>query len=229
MSLSKQLIVYVSNPLASNQLILLCPWRGQADEGGSTSSKTTSFHILFKRKKKENKTKIQPSFLDDHLNRLSSSASSSVQPWVQPENANISISYLRCNATNGPLSWSNRTNFSPKASISGVNFNAWKFTRHLSFWSSRGIPLFASLVSVLLKCITWCFLKRGRICNSNPNALKRVKLNNSWWSIYSIRGDLFNYQGNHCMQIDSSIKSSTWYYIQKKEKYFARWDVSYKI
>lgn len=101
---------------------------------------------------------------------LSTSASSLVQPWVQPEKANMSISYLRCRATKGPFSRSMRTNLYPKVSIWGVNFSAWKLTRHLSFWRSNGIPLFAKRASVLLKCNTLCLPKSGRICRMGLKA-----------------------------------------------------------
>lgn len=94
---------------------------------------------------------------------FSSSASSSLQPCVQPEKANMSISYLRCKATNGPLCCRMLTSLDPKASSCGVNLSPWKFTRHLSHWSASGRPLFARRVSVLLKCTTLCLLKRGNI------------------------------------------------------------------
>lgn len=126
--------------------------------------------LKLKQQMRNNMPAIQPDALaltSNYLSRLSSSASSSVHPWVQPEKANMSISYLRCNAKNVPFCWRMRTNFCPKASIAGVNLSAWKFTRHLSLCRSREIPLFASRVSVLFKCITLYLEYRGRICMSN--------------------------------------------------------------
>ena len=110
-----------------------------------------------------------------NLIRLSSSTSSLVQPWVQPEKANMSISYLRCNATKGPFSRSIRINFCPKFSISGVNLSAWKLTRHLSFCRSSGRPLFARRASVLLKCTTLCLPNSGRICSVESIALNQTQ------------------------------------------------------
>lgn len=103
-------------------------------------------------------------FIDNHLNRFSLSASSFVQPCVQPEKASISISYLRCSTIKGPFPWRMWTNLCPKSSIWGVNLSAWKLAWHLIFWRSRGIILFANLASVFLKCISLCFSKSGKIC-----------------------------------------------------------------
>lgn len=99
-----------------------------------------------------------------YLILVNSSSSSGLQPWEQPEKANISISYLRCRTRKGPFSLRILTTRLPNSSIWGVNLSPLKFTRHLSFWTSTGSPLLASRVSVLFRCKTLCFFTSGRIC-----------------------------------------------------------------
>ena len=92
-----------------------------------------------------------------YLILVSSSASSLLQPCVHPEKASMSISYRKWRTTKGPFwrrIWTTRL---PSSSISGVNLNASKLTRHLSFWISMGRPLFARPASVLFRWRTLYF------------------------------------------------------------------------
>lgn len=98
-----------------------------------------------------------------YLILVNSPASSSVQPWVQPENANISISYRRWRTRNGPFCRRILITLFPSSSIWEVKRRALKFTRQRSFWISGCRPLLASRESVLFKCNTLCFRIRGRI------------------------------------------------------------------
>lgn len=99
-----------------------------------------------------------------YLILVSSSASSLLQPCVQPENASMSISYRKWRTRKGPLRRRIRTTRLPSSSISGVNLNAAKLTRHLNFWISIGRPLFARRASVLFRWTILYFLISGRIC-----------------------------------------------------------------
>lgn len=107
---------------------------------------------------------------------VNSSTSSMLQPWVQPEKASMSISYLRWRTRKGPFSLKIFTTLLPNSSIWEVNFNALKFTRQRNFWISRGSPLLASLASVLFKCTTLCFCSRGSICQQNQNISTKLEL-----------------------------------------------------
>lgn len=108
--------------------------------------------------------KMQDSY---YLILVSSSSSLLSQSWSQPEKANMSISYLRWSARKGRFSLKTLTIILPSSSIWVVNLRALKFTRHRSFWISAGSPLFASLASVLFRCMTLCFSNRGRTCLSS--------------------------------------------------------------
>lgn len=114
---------------------------------------------------------------------LSSSTSSLLQPWLQPEKANMSISYLRWSTRKGPFSLKILTSFRPVSSIWEVNLRAWKLTRHLNFWISIGSPLLATRASVLFKCTTLYFRTSGRICwqktskNQFHNSSARIVIN----------------------------------------------------
>lgn len=99
-----------------------------------------------------------------YLMLVSSSTSSELHPWVQPEKASMSISYLRWSTKKGPFCLSILMTFLPSSSIWGVNLKALKFTRQRSLWISKGWPLFARRASVLFKWTTLYFWIRGRTC-----------------------------------------------------------------
>jgi hypothetical protein len=101
-----------------------------------------------------------------HLILVNSSTSSLLQPWVQPENANMSISYLRWRTRNGPFFLSSRITFLPNSSIWEVNLRALKLTLQRSFWISGGRPLLASRASVLFKWTTLYFRIKGKTCKN---------------------------------------------------------------
>lgn len=106
-----------------------------------------------------------------HLILVNSSTSSLLQPWVQPENANMSISYLRWSTRKGPFCLKRLITLLPNSSIWEVNLRALKFTLQRSFWSSKGWPLLASRASVLFRCTTLCFHIRGRIYTTNTQTI----------------------------------------------------------
>lgn len=111
-----------------------------------------------------------------YLILVNSPASSSVQPWVQPENANISISYRRWRTRNGPFCRRILITLFPSSSIWEVKRRALKFTRQRSFWISGCRPLLASRESVLFKCNTLCFRIRGRIyIDTEKNHIKQYR------------------------------------------------------
>lgn len=97
---------------------------------------------------------------------VSSSTSSLLQPWVHPENASMSISYLKWSTRNGPFCLRSLITFLPNSSIWGVNLRAPKLTRQRSFWISKGWPLLASRASVRFRWTTLYFCIKGRICKN---------------------------------------------------------------
>lgn len=139
------------------------------------------YQISFQRPRwLKKKMKLQNSWImqvNNHLILVNSSTSSLLQPWVQPENANMSISYLRWRTRNGPFFLRSLITFLPNSSIWEVNLRALKLTRQRSFWISRGWPLFASRASVLFKWTTLYFCIKGRIYK-NKYAICFIKLAN---------------------------------------------------
>lgn len=115
-----------------------------------------------------------------HLILVNSSTSSLLQPWVQPENANMSISYLRWSTRNGPFCFRRLITFLPNSSIWGVNLRALKLTRQRSFWISKDCPLFANRASVRFKWTTLYFCINGRIWENNHTICLWISKKHNW-------------------------------------------------
>jgi len=126
-------------------------------------------NVPFKRHNERMPWKLKNSWTrqNTHLILVNSSTSSLLQPCVQPENASMSISYLRWSTRNGPFCLRSLITLLPKSSIWEVNLRALKLTLHRSLWISKGCSLLASRASVRFKWTTLYFCIKGRIWNNN--------------------------------------------------------------